>query len=93
MRGADPAAALGLCGPGDADQVALGIGEVADHQACRCPFGAHLALAAQTLGLGQGGLDVGHADVEDDVDRVVGASADAARDACPVGGRDAVSFP
>jgi hypothetical protein len=27
------------------------------------------------------------------VDRVVGASADAARDACPVGGRDAVSFP
>ena len=49
------------------------------------------ALAAEALGLGERGLDVGHADVEDDVGRVAGASADAARDARPVGGRDAVN--
>ena len=49
---------------------------MADHQACRCPFGAHLAFAAQALGLGQGGLDVGHADVEDYVGLVAGAAAD-----------------
>ena len=48
-----PLSALVLFGPGDADQVALGVGEVADRQACRCPFGAHLAFAAQALGLGQ----------------------------------------
>jgi hypothetical protein len=53
--------------------------------------GAHLAFAAQALGLGQGRLDVGHADVEDDVAWVAGTSAYAARDACLVGGRDAVN--
>jgi len=80
-----------LRGPGDADQVAFRIGEVADYQACRCPLGSHLALAAQALGFGQGRLDIGHADVEDDVARVAGTSADTARDAGPVGGGDAVN--
>jgi hypothetical protein len=51
------------------------------------PFGSHLAFAAKALGFGQGGLDVGHADVEDDVAGVVGTSADAAGDAGPVRGR------
>ena len=61
---------LALRSASDADQVALGVGELADYQACRRPFGTHLAFAAQALGFGQGGLDVGHADVEDDVARV-----------------------
>jgi hypothetical protein len=65
---------------------------VTDHQARRCPFGSHLAFAAQALGFGRGGLGIGHADVEDDVAGVAGASADAARDAAgPVRGRDAVN--
>src|SRR6202035_6030232 len=59
-------------------------------QACRWPFRSHLASAAQALGLSQGGADVGHADVEDDVGRVACAAADAARNASSVGGRDAV---
>jgi hypothetical protein len=63
---------------------------VADHQACRGAFRSQLAFAAQALGFGERGPDVGHADVEDDVGRVAGAAADAARDAGPVGGRDAV---
>jgi hypothetical protein len=67
-----------LRGARNADQVALGVGEVTDHQACRGAFWSHLALAAEPLGFSQGGLDVGHADVEDDVGRVAGASPDAA---------------
>ena len=39
----------GLCGPGDADQVSLGIGEVADHQTRRYPDGAQLALPAEAI--------------------------------------------
>ena len=56
--------------PGYADQVALRVGEVPDHQARRCPLGTHHALAAQALGPLQGGLDIGHADVEHRVGRV-----------------------
>jgi hypothetical protein len=48
-----------LCSPGDADQVALRVGEVADRQACRCPFWAHLAFAAQALGFGQAASTLG----------------------------------
>src|SRR6185437_5831766 len=77
-------------GPGDADQVALGVGEVADHQARRRPLGSHPALAAEALRFGQGGLDVRYADVEDDAARIPGTAADAARNAAPVGSRDAV---
>ena len=47
--------------PGYADQVALRVGEVPDHQARRRPLGAHHALAAQPFGPLQGGLDIGHA--------------------------------
>ena len=47
-----------------------------DHQAGRRAFGPQLALAAEALGFGEGGLDVGHADVEDDVGRVAFAAAD-----------------
>ena len=64
---------------------------MADHQARRCPFWSHPAVAAEPLGFGQGGLYIGHADVEDDVARVVGAAADTARDAGTVGGLDAVN--
>src|SRR6266567_2704258 len=79
-----------LRSPGDADQVALGVGEVADHQAGRRPLGAHPALPAEALGPLQGGLDIGNADVEDHMAVVACASADAARDPGPVAGRDAV---
>src|SRR5690242_9182559 len=75
---------------GDADQVALGVGEVADDQARRSPLGAHQALPAQALGPGQGGLDVGHGDVEDGVALVARAAADAAGDPGPVAGGHAV---
>jgi hypothetical protein len=67
-----------------------GTGEVAGHEACRRPPGAHPALAAEALGLLQGGLDIGNADIEDHMAFVARASADAARDPGPVGGRDAV---
>jgi hypothetical protein len=51
---------------------------------------AHPALGAGALGLLQGGLDIGNADVEDHMAFVARASADATRDPGPVGGRDAV---
>jgi len=55
----------------------LGVGEVADHEACRRTLGAHPALAAEALGLLQGGLDIGNADVEDHMAFVARAFADA----------------
>src|ERR1700722_9848380 len=67
--------ARSLRSPGNADQVALRVGEMADHQACRRSFRAHPAFAAEPLGFGQGGLYIGYADVEDDGARVGGASA------------------
>ena len=48
----------------DADEVVLGIAEDADHGARHDLAGAHQALAAEALGLGQRGLDVRHLDVE-----------------------------
>src|SRR5579859_4630662 len=79
-----------LCGPGNTDQVALGVGEVAHHQARRRPLGAHPALPAQAFGLLQGGLDIGNADVEEHMAFIAPASADTTRDPGPVAGRDAV---
>jgi hypothetical protein len=79
-----------LRGPGDADQVALGVGEMSDHQAGGSPLGTHPALAAQALGLPQGGLDIGNAHVEEHMALVPRSAADAARDPGPVAGRDAV---
>src|SRR6185312_9951179 len=66
--------------PGYADQVALRVGEVPDHQAGRRPVGTHHALAAQAFGPLQGGLDIGHADVEHRVSRISRAAADTAGD-------------
>src|SRR5262245_60754537 len=66
------------CGPGDADQVALGVGEVAHYQARWRPLRAHPALPAQALGLLQGGLDIGNTDVEEHVAGVALAAADTA---------------
>jgi hypothetical protein len=63
--------------------MALGIGEVADHQPCWRPRGAHLALAAEALGLLQGGFHIGNSYVEDRVAAVARAPADAARDPGP----------
>src|SRR5580704_3773645 len=82
-----------LCGASQADQVALWIGEVADHQAGRRLDRAHLALPAQALGPLQRRLDVGDADVEDHVAVVRGASADAAGNPGSVAGRAAVHEP
>lgn len=54
-------------------------------------FGSYLAFAAQSLGFGQGGLDIGHADVEDDIGRVAGPSANGAWGAGNVERGDAVN--
>jgi Anticodon binding domain len=51
----------------DADQVAFGVGELGDLDTLGDLLGAHHAGAAETLGLGERGLDVGHLDVEGDV--------------------------
>jgi hypothetical protein len=51
-------------GAGDADEVSFRIGEVADDEAARRGRRAHDASSAEVLGSLQGGLDVGHADVE-----------------------------
>jgi hypothetical protein len=54
------------------------------------PLWAHPPLPAQALGLLEGGLDVGNADIEEHVAVIARASADATRDPSPVAGRDAV---
>src|SRR5438034_4995314 len=82
--------APGLRRPGYADEVALRVGEVPDHQAGRCPLGTHHALPAQALGPLQGGLDIGHANVEHRVGLVSRATADATGDPGPVAGGVAV---
>src|ERR1700722_1282417 len=82
-----------LCGASQADQVALGIGEVAAHQAGRRLDRAHLALPAQALGPLQRRLHVGNADVEDHVAVVRGAAADAAGNPGSVAGWAAVHEP
>src|ERR1700743_2744893 len=82
-----------LRGAGDADQVALRVGEVADHQASRGSLRAHLPCPAKALCLLQGGFDIGHANVENRVARVARATADAAWYPGPVVGRDAVHEP
>src|SRR5262249_32985382 len=68
-----------LLGPGDTDQVALGIGEVANHEARRGPGGPHPACPAQALGLTERRLHIGDADVEDHMAVVARSPADAAR--------------
>ena len=47
--------------------MALGIGEVTDHEACGGLCWAHPARPAQALGSLERGLDIGNADVEDRV--------------------------
>ena len=74
--------------------MALGVREVADHEICpRVLFRAHPARPTEALGLLERGLDVGNADVEDNLTVVAHASADAARDPGPVAGRVAVHEP
>lgn len=66
---------------GDADEVALGVGEVSNDQVrARVLLGAHPACPTQTFGLLQRHLDVVDADVEDCVALVSAPAADAARD-------------
>src|SRR6516162_9888955 len=78
-----------LGGPGNADQVAFGVGEVPDDEARRCSLRAHPAGAAQLLGLLQGGLDIGNCDVEQYVGVVSATAANTAGDAGAVAGCDA----
>src|SRR6185437_3370776 len=93
MKRATHAAAPRSCGTRDADQVALGVGEVTDHEAGRRPFRPELAFAAEPLRFPQRGLHIGHPDVEDDVGRVAGAPADPTGNPGAVGGGDAVDEP
>ena len=77
--------------PGYADQVALGVREVTDHDtSLQVLFGTHLARPTETLGLLERGLDIRNADVEDRVAVIAHASADTAWDSDPVAGRVAV---
>jgi hypothetical protein len=69
-----------LFGSGDADEVAFGVGDLADDELSRGALGAHLALPPEALGFLECGLDVGNADVEQDAPLVVVAAADAAVD-------------
>src|ERR1700748_1801312 len=80
-------------GTRDADQVALGVGEVTDHETGRCPFRPQHAFAAEPLRFPQRGLHVGHADVEEDVARIAAAPADPTGNPGAVGGGDAVDEP
>jgi Resolvase, N terminal domain len=93
----DPARSLvsrELPWPGEADQVTLGVREVADHEICPwVPFGTHPARPAEALGFLERGLDVGNAHVEDRVGVVAHTSADAAWDPRPIAGRVAVHEP
>src|SRR6185295_6185451 len=76
------ALALGALVLHDPDEVALRVGELAQHDHPHDVLGAHHALPAEALGLLQRFLDVGHGDVEGDVPAVaLRALADAAADA------------
>ncbi len=67
-------------GTGEADEVALGVCEVADDEAVGRRHGTHLALSAQDLRLAQSSLYVRHPDVEHDVPVVGLTTADPAAD-------------
>jgi len=75
----DPADAVVIISPRldrtrDGGQVCPRVSEVPGHKACQGTLRAHLPLAAEPLGFPQGGLDVGHADVEDDAAQIAAAT-------------------
>jgi hypothetical protein len=77
----------------DADQVALGIGEVAYHESRRGCGRSQLARPSEVLGLLERGLDVRNRDIKGCAAMVALAAADAARDPDVVAGRVAVHEP
>ena len=69
---------------GEADQIALGVREMRDHEIFpRVLHWAHQARPAESLGLLERDSDVGNADVEDRMAVVARASANAARNPAP----------
>src|SRR5690606_799360 len=78
----------GSPGSGDAYEVSLGVGELADNERPGGALWAELTFPAEALGLLEGGFDVGDTDVEQDAWHMAVASADAPVDPpagrCPV---------
>src|ERR1051325_7946153 len=76
---------------GEADQVALWIGEVSDDESLAgILLWAHPTLSAEALGVAERRLDIGHADVKQCVTVIACAAAHAPRDAGPVACRVAI---
>lgn len=71
---------------GNADQVALWVGELSDYKGTRSLFRAHPACPAEPLRLLQRGLDIGNAHVEQDAPFVALSTAHTAVVAGPVAG-------
>ena len=70
-----------LAGASDADEIAFGVGEVADDESARRGRGAHHAGTTGAFSLLEHRLDVRHAHVEHSVRFVGRSSSDATADA------------
>jgi len=80
-----------LLGASNANEMAFGVGEVADDEiAIGILGGSHDALATKPFGFLEGGFDIWHADVEDGIAGEVLATADATGNADAIGGGVAV---
>ena len=80
-----------LLGASDANEMAFGVGEVADDEVTVGIFSrSHDALATEAFGFLEGGFDIRHADVEDGIAGEVLATADATGNADAIGGGIAV---